>query len=501
MKIVSICVIITASLNCCVLSTAYAVNKEVNTTKKANRKKTKPSEETHRESSSEDVTSATESTDSEWESSEEDPVSSTTQSSSEKPESNEGSSESSTTQSSAETTETSEENSSSTQTSHESKKTNDANTVANTTGTPVEHKEIIESTSSYQAPTKGASSEKVDESKFSATSKRTSTKKAEIINFESNQTTKDFIEKIGNDARKLGLENDLYASVMIAQAILESASGNSLLASPPHYNLFGIKGKYQGLSVSFATSEDDGKGNLYTIQANFKKYSSYRESLEDYVLLIKKGLTSNPNYYADVWKSNTTTYKDATKALTGKYATDSEYAAKLNGLIHTYSLVEYDKKISEFDSEKKESINNKSDVKGLRRQSVLPVAFNKTLKNTNICVSSINSFQFFKNANNLYQVPLEQVISRERLNRTFSKSENSIQIERIRNGWKFVIVENHTNGRYWKPEINYIVKKGDSLKKISNYVGISVYSLRSWNDLTKHLIYEGQILKLMPDWI
>ncbi len=45
---------------------------------------------------------------------------------------------------------------------------------------------------------------------------------------------------------------------MIAQAILESGSGNSALAAPPNYNLFGIKGAYQGQSVSFPTQEDDG---------------------------------------------------------------------------------------------------------------------------------------------------------------------------------------------------------------------------------------------------
>lgn len=46
--------------------------------------------------------------------------------------------------------------------------------------------------------------------------------------------------KIGESARKL-VRNMIYASVMIAQAILESASGQSQLAQAPNYNLFGIK--------------------------------------------------------------------------------------------------------------------------------------------------------------------------------------------------------------------------------------------------------------------
>ncbi|EJV26131.1 hypothetical protein HMPREF1341_02486, partial [Enterococcus faecalis ERV81] len=41
--------------------------------------------------------------------------------------------------------------------------------------------------------------------------------------FEKDESVEQFIQKIGEAARKVGQENDLYASVMIAQAILESA--------------------------------------------------------------------------------------------------------------------------------------------------------------------------------------------------------------------------------------------------------------------------------------
>ncbi|WP_242385156.1 glucosaminidase domain-containing protein, partial [Enterococcus faecalis] len=78
------------------------------------------------------------------------------------------------------------------------------------------------------------------------------------IHFEKNESVEQFIQKIGEAARKVGQENDLYASVMIAQAILESASGQSLLSKAPNYNLFGIKGTHNGKGVSFATQEDLG---------------------------------------------------------------------------------------------------------------------------------------------------------------------------------------------------------------------------------------------------
>lgn len=148
--------------------------------------------------------------------------------------------------------------------------------------------------------------------------------------------TETFISQIGESARQIGQENDLYASVMIAQAILESGAGQSGLSSYPHYNLFGIKGSYAGQSAYMQTWEDDGYGNAYTINDAFRSYPSYYESLLDYVAVLKQG------HFAGAWKSNTTSYQDATAALTGVYATDTSYYAKLNNIIETYNLTQYD---------------------------------------------------------------------------------------------------------------------------------------------------------------
>jgi Muramidase (flagellum-specific) len=151
-----------------------------------------------------------------------------------------------------------------------------------------------------------------------------------------------FIDYIGNSARKLASNNDLYASVMIAQALVESGWGTSGLASAPNYNLFGIKGDYKGASVNMGTQEDDGTGSLYSISSDFRKYPSYKESLEDYVSLLRGGTSGNSQMYAGAWKSNTNSYKDATKYLTGRYATDTTYADKLNSVIEKYNLTQFD---------------------------------------------------------------------------------------------------------------------------------------------------------------
>ncbi|MBU5359593.1 peptidoglycan DD-metalloendopeptidase family protein [Enterococcus raffinosus] len=167
------------------------------------------------------------------------------------------------------------------------------------------------------------------------------------LHFEKDESVESFIKKIREPARKIGQKEDLYASVMIAQAILESASGTSQLAQAPNYNLFGIKGSHNGKSATFNTQEDLGNGNMTTIQAEFRAYENYEESFEDYAKLMKEGLSGNSEFYNGTWKSNTETYEDATKFLTGKYATDTSYNQKLNGLIETYNLTEYDKEKAE----------------------------------------------------------------------------------------------------------------------------------------------------------
>ena len=157
-----------------------------------------------------------------------------------------------------------------------------------------------------------------------------------VSGYDYDQVTVDFIHTIGEDAKVIADEYGLYPSVMIAQAVLESQSGQSGL-SANYNNLFGIKGAYNGASVTMQTWEDDGEGNAYTIDAAFRSYPSVSESLEDYAVLL-----TSSSYYTDTWRVNTASYQDATAALTGTYATDTQYGEKLNALIEYYGLTIYD---------------------------------------------------------------------------------------------------------------------------------------------------------------
>ena len=150
-----------------------------------------------------------------------------------------------------------------------------------------------------------------------------------------------FINSITKDAVSLANDSGLYASVMIAQASLESNYGNSGLSSK-YQNLFGMKGSYKGNSADMSTKEDIGSGNMIQIQSGFRVYPSYKESLKDYASLLRNGIKGNSEYYSSVWKTKTDNFKDATRNLQGLYATDTAYANKLNKIIIDFNLTAFD---------------------------------------------------------------------------------------------------------------------------------------------------------------
>lgn len=145
----------------------------------------------------------------------------------------------------------------------------------------------------------------------------------------------DFIKKLAPGAQKVYKKYNVLASLVIAQGCLESGFGTSGL-SKQAYNLFGVKGTYNGKYVLMWTKEQDKHGNETRVQARFRKYPSYAESLADLGSLY----TRLSRYKAVVGEKD---YQKATAAVAkGGYATDIHYATKLNSIIFTYKLTQYD---------------------------------------------------------------------------------------------------------------------------------------------------------------
>jgi flagellum-specific peptidoglycan hydrolase FlgJ len=124
------------------------------------------------------------------------------------------------------------------------------------------------------------------------------------------------------------------ASVTIAQAIEESAWGQSSLAAQYH-NLFGIKGTGPAGSVALPTQEYEN-GSWVTIDAQFAVYHNDAESIAGHAELL-----ATSGYYTRAMADRA--YPDAfANNLTGVYATDPDYGANLIALMKLYNLYQYD---------------------------------------------------------------------------------------------------------------------------------------------------------------
>ncbi len=163
---------------------------------------------------------------------------------------------------------------------------------------------------------------------------------AKTIDKIDNSSTEAFIKSIAPRIQILAGKNNLFASIILAQAILESGSGQSDMAVN-YFNIFNITGSYFGKSISFKTQEYAGD-QAYLMEQSFRVYSNYDQSLEDYINLMLSGTTWNPNIYAGSWKTHAKNYTEAAQALQGVFATDPEYAQKLIDLIQEYHLDFYD---------------------------------------------------------------------------------------------------------------------------------------------------------------
>ncbi|MHC5268244.1 glucosaminidase domain-containing protein [Enterococcus sp. LJL98] len=154
-----------------------------------------------------------------------------------------------------------------------------------------------------------------------------------------------FVDRLAQDAVILGREYNLYPSVMIAQAILESGYGASQLTQEAN-NFYGMKftvgvdeGKFERYEIA---SDEVINGQRVLLPASFRKYATAKDSLEDYAKKIAEGVNWDPHFYRGTWRNVATTYQEATEALTGKYATDPQYAQKLNQIIEHWDLTQYD---------------------------------------------------------------------------------------------------------------------------------------------------------------
>lgn len=164
-------------------------------------------------------------------------------------------------------------------------------------------------------------------------------------------TQREFIDKISSCAVRDMEAGGILASVTIAQAILESGYGSSELAVMAN-NLFGMKCSLSGNTwkscwdfkskYSVFTKEQDKDGKESTILANFRKYSSWEESVADHSLYLLGAMNGKELRYKGLAGE-----KDPRKAIQiikdGDYATDVKYVDKVMSIIEKFNLTQYDR--------------------------------------------------------------------------------------------------------------------------------------------------------------
>ena len=302
-----------------------------------------------------------------------------------------------------------------------------------------------------------------------------------------------FLRNIIPAAQNVARGKDIYTSVMIAQAALESGWGTSALSKAPNHNLFGVKGSYNGQSVNMQTLEDSGGQNYYSIQADFRKYPSYQESLEDYADKIVNGISGAPLFYSGAWKSKTNSYQDATAYLTGRYATDTAYGSKLNRIIEQFGLIKYDTETAvnmaeEIASKETTTTSGNSytvisgdNLYAISRKTGTPIQELLSLNGLNLNsiihpgqVLALSSKSETTETKQEESTPKEEKVSAETTNEETSSSTN----------------QSSTAG-------TYTVISGDGLYAIARKTGTAIEDLLSLNGLSLNsTIYPGQVLTL-----
>ena len=298
---------------------------------------------------------------------------------------------------------------------------------------------------------------------------------AEISSYPEN--VQSFLNTIGPVAQQVAQENGIYASVMIAQAALESGWGNSALSTQGH-NLFGVKWNGTGNYVTMPTQEYYG-GQWHTINAKFQSYNSYYDSLTGYAQLIK-------NNFPNSTRANAATPQIAAANLKygvyGSYATDPNYANSLERMISDYELTRYD--VYTGTSSTNQNQQNSNAANSNQHESQISAGNGNQIPDT----------YTVKAGDSLWGISQTYGTTVNNLKQINNLSSNVIYVGQV---LKLKQQSNSTSNQTPQSTTDtYTVQSGDTLWGIANTHDTTVNNLKQINDLTSDTIYVGQVLKL-----
>ena len=331
-------------------------------------------------------------------------------------------------------------------------------------------------------------------------------------------STEEYIEFFKDAAIEEMKLYNIPASITLAQGILESSSGNSLLTKTSN-NHFGIK-CHTGWDGDRIFHDDDEESEC------FRGYKDPRESYRDHSLFL-----AFRTRYSKLFKLERGDYVGWAHGLRqAGYATDKRYPAKLISLIERYELDQYDSGIA---GESKKRINKFNNGKALATHSIVKgeTLFSisqryglsvdelkkiNQLESNEISIGQIldvtkdfkeDTIEVSQNYTNLGSYKVLKGETLYAISRKFGltvkeiKKINQLQSDNLSVGQvlKVKTLNEVSEVVPSKAEIklsSYKVQKGETLYAISKKVGLTVEELRKINQLNTNNIYIGQVLKV-----
>lgn len=279
-------------------------------------------------------------------------------------------------------------------------------------------------------------------------------------------TRQQYIEQWKDVAIEQMQIHGIPASIKLAQGILESADGNSMLARKAN-NHFGIK--CHGWSGPGVYKDDDKKNEC------FREYRNAQESFNDHSEFLKK------TRYAFLFEYKTTDYKSWAHGLKkAGYATNPKYPQLLIRIIEENELYRYD---SEQKNKRREVVAH-NPKKGSGEAVIdYTIGYREMITDNNV------KFVFAKGGDSYEQIARNLGLRTWQLVK-YNDAESAYQLqdgERV----------------YVKPKRNkatakiHVVQEGQTLRQISQLHAIKMKRLMKYNAIDENTpLRQGQKIKL-----
>lgn len=318
---------------------------------------------------------------------------------------------------------------------------------------------------------------------------------------QNNKTTMNYIEQFKAIAMKEMKRTGVPASITLAQAIVESNSGESNLAKK-HHNHFGIKCKSDWTGAK-TYQDDDAK------QECFRVYDADEQSFKDHSNFLK----SRPNYAGLFLLDPVDDTAWAYGLKKAGYATAIDYPKKLLKIIDDYELAQYNfpELANEIESQEEDlSVKTPTDTPVIKKtidtsvvKTLVVTPLNKQTTDTNsktvlevpkslnkpVGVAPLNSTNYSS------PLPTKQLVS-EKIAPTETVKVEAIKKENIEAPVSKPVepsepVYNYPEGRFRINQVPAILgRKNRSYVEIAIQYNVPLYKLFEYNEIKEAILLE-----------